>query len=228
MQLDVRLQTVADLVPKAGCVADIGTDHAYLPVALLKCGKAERAVAGDKNSGPCQAARKTIGSEGLEAKIVVREGDGLAVLEPGEAEVICLCGMGGLLMINILAANLATAKSAKYLILQPMTDVFELRTWLYEHGWQLEEEKLAADKKHIYVIMRAALGSAVKPKDSLLYIGPRLYAAKDPLLQMYMDKQLAQLETAKEGMEKGDLTKLAEQYKLTAKKIAWLKEMYLW
>ena len=120
MHLDKRLQAVAALVPEGVSLADIGTDHAYLPVWLWEQGRITRAVAGDIAAGPCRAARNTVAMYGAAGAIEVRQGSGLEVLTPGEVECIAICGMGGSTIISILEASMEIAKDAQRLVLQPM------------------------------------------------------------------------------------------------------------
>ena len=116
MRLDKRLQAVASLVPRGSRFADIGTDHAYLPVWLLEQGVIASAVAGDIAAGPCQAARTTVAMHGAADKIAVRQGSGLAVLVPGEVDCIAICGMGVSTVFMLLSAavfSLTFLKKAK-------------------------------------------------------------------------------------------------------------------
>ena len=103
MHFGPRLEAVAALVPPCRTLADVGTDHAYLPVLLLQEGKIEQAIAGDVVPGPCEAARHTVRQFHLENRITVRQGSGLTVLAPGEAETAVMAGMGAETMLQILA-----------------------------------------------------------------------------------------------------------------------------
>ena len=105
IKLSRRLQTIADQVTQGARVADIGSDHALLPVYLIQSGRCPSAIAGELNTGPFQAARKQTAEAGLKTVIEVRQGDGLSVLEPGEADTVTIAGMGGSLMADILEAG---------------------------------------------------------------------------------------------------------------------------
>ena len=102
MHIDRRLETIANLVPQGCVLADIGTDHAYLPVWLLEKQRISRAIAGDIAAGPCQAARTTVAQFGQHKHVEVRQGSGLKVLSPGEADCIAIAGMGASTIISIL------------------------------------------------------------------------------------------------------------------------------
>ena len=146
MHLDDRLQALADFVPEGARAADIGTDHGYLAVALLQQGKANFVVAGDKNRGPYEAAKRTVHEYAIsEEQISVRLGDGLEVVKPGEVDTVCIAGMGGILMNTILEASPEVTEALKTLVLQPMNGAPELREWLYDHEWHIVDENLVID-----------------------------------------------------------------------------------
>lgn len=187
MELNHRLRRIADLVPAGSVIADIGTDHAYLPVYLVQAGKCPRAIAGDVRPGPLAAARRTVREAALDDKIDLRLGDGLGILKPGEADVAVLAGMGGPLVIRILEAAPYVRRSLKGLILQPMIAVASVRRWLVANGFRIADEDLVADGDRIYEIMAAELGtepghSGSGFPDLVLEIGPRLIEKKHPLV----------------------------------------------
>ena len=143
MRLDGRLAAVAALVPRGARAADVGTDHAYLAIALLNEQDVETVIATDKNEGPCAAARRTISASGFTNRVQVRLGDGLAPLSPGEVDTVCIAGMGGGLIASILAEGAEVLTEVSRLVLQPMNDAAALRQWLYDNGWHIVEESLA-------------------------------------------------------------------------------------
>lgn len=168
MHIDNRLQAVAALVPQGARLADIGTDHAYLPVWLWEQGRIAQAVAGDIAAGPCRAARTTIAMYGASKAIEVRQGSGLAVLKPGEVDCIAICGMGGSTIISILEADMETARTAQCLILQPMAGAAGLRRWLVQQGWSIVAEDLVDDEPHFYEIICAERSNTGKDIVSVL------------------------------------------------------------
>lgn len=212
MHIGSRLETIAQLVPRGSVLADIGTDHAYLPVWLIEQGKIERAIAGDIAAGPCQAARATVAQHGLQQKVEVRMGSGLAVLKPGEAGCITIAGMGASTMISILEADMAVAESAELLVLQPMAGAASLRAWLTSHGWQLVEEELVDDAPHFYEIISARRG--VSPELSAVEraVGPVLLAKGHVLLQEQIARQLASCEQLLTGMGKSERARASAKY----------------
>ncbi|MCQ6558306.1 tRNA (adenine(22)-N(1))-methyltransferase [Paenibacillus mendelii] len=157
IKLSKRLQTIADRVTAGSRVADIGSDHALLPVYLIQSGRIPSAVAGELNSGPCEAARKQTADAGLTGKIAVRQGDGLAVLQPGEVDAITIAGMGGSLMADILESGQQSGKLAgvQELVLQPNVGEDIVRRWLVRRGWVLADEAILEEDGRIYEVLHA-------------------------------------------------------------------------
>ena len=228
MQLDARLQAVADFVPTGSCIADIGTDHAYLAAVLVRTGRAVKAVACDKNAGPCEAARKTIEENDLGDKVTVRQGDGLAPLAPKEVDTACIAGMGGGLIIEILSASPAVLQGLHRLVLQPMNAAFELRQWLYAHGWHLAEEALAQADGRIYEVLAAEPGQQERPADWLLQIGPLLWQKKPMLLHEQLRHILQRQRRAVSGMEQSEAARKSLRYLQLKQQLQELEEKAKW
>lgn len=214
MHIDKRLETIAGLVPPHCVLADIGTDHAYLPVWLLQQGRIDRAIAGDIAAGPCQAARNTVAAYSLQDKVEVRQGSGLEVLAPGEAGCIAIAGMGAGTIISILEADMATAQSAQLLVLQPMAGAASLRAWLLGNGWQLVAEELVDDAPHFYEIIAAQRGQADMSAAAELEVGPVLLAQGHPLLAKQIERKLAEYTRLLSNMERSEQARGSEKYKL--------------
>lgn len=153
IQLSQRLQAVADLAEDAGVVADVGTDHGYIPLFLIACGKAGRAIAMDINEGPLQRAREHIRQYNLQERIETRLSDGLSKLRPGEAQTIVIAGMGGALMKRILIEGEAIAHAAGCLVLQPQSELPMFRRFLVEHGYQILREDMVYEDGKFYSMM---------------------------------------------------------------------------
>lgn len=130
--------------------ADIGTDHAYIPIELIKSGKCERVIATDIRKGPADTAARHIKKQGL--NIEIRVGSGLSVLKPGETEDIIIAGMGGKLICSILAEHPQTA-AASTLILQPMNGQYELRKFLRENNYKTAAEDLTVEGFKVYNLL---------------------------------------------------------------------------
>lgn len=153
MQLSKRLRAVADLVPAGAVLADVGTDHAYIPIALVEEEKIPRALAMDINQGPLMRAEENIRSHGLEKKIEIRLSDGLEKMETGEADTILIAGMGGLLTVRILSAGKEVLDGT--LVLQPQSDLPSVRGWLAKEGYEITAEDLVLEDGKYYPMMRA-------------------------------------------------------------------------
>ncbi|MBR5135399.1 MAG: SAM-dependent methyltransferase, partial [Clostridia bacterium] len=134
---DKRLLCVASMVREKARLADIGTDHAHLPVYLLQQNRIVRAIAADIGEGPADAARRTVQAAGLQDKVTVRVGDGLSVISPEEVTDIVIAGMGGETIVHILKQAPWLKKGQYRLVLQPMSKTVELRAWLYENGFTI-------------------------------------------------------------------------------------------
>ena len=216
MRLDGRLAAVAALVPRGARAADVGTDHAYLAIALLNEQDVETVIATDKNEGPCAAARRTISASGFANRVQVRLGDGLAPLSPGEVDTVCIAGMGGGLIASILAEGAEVLAEVSRLVLQPMNDAAALRQWLYDNGWHIVEESLATADGRLYEIIAAEPGTEETPEPWLLTLGPVLWRDRPPLFARHAKAQTERLRRILRGMEKSETARESEAYRKIA------------
>lgn len=150
-----RLAALAEWVPIGARLADIGTDHALLPVFLAGAGRISFAVAGDVNAGPADAARRQVEEAGLGPVVSVRLGDGLSVLSPGEVDTVCIAGMGGSLIARILEQGAGRLAGVRTLVLSPHVAEDAVRTWLRDHRYVLDRELLLEEDGVIYTLLRA-------------------------------------------------------------------------
>ncbi|MGB9779666.1 tRNA (adenine(22)-N(1))-methyltransferase [Caldanaerobacter sp.] len=186
MRLTKRLKTIVKYVPKGVRLADIGTDHGFIPIYLVKNGIVERVIATDLNWGSLKRAIENIEKEGLKENIDTRLGDGLKVLKAYEVEVAIIAGMGGLLIIKILEEGKEIAKTIKRFIFQPMKDADKLRRYLLYEGYKICEEDLVKERDKFYEIIVAEHGRQ-EIKDEVYYeIGPKLVENSHPLLKEYL------------------------------------------
>ncbi|KLU65897.1 tRNA (adenine(22)-N(1))-methyltransferase [Desulfosporosinus acididurans] len=153
MTLGPRLQLVASLVPLNASLGDIGTDHAYLPIALVEAQRIAKAVAVDVHEGPFKSALNAVKIRQLEPVIDVRLGDGLKPLAAGEVNVLTLAGMGGKTMLEIFAARPKVLQAVTDLIVQPQGGERTLRLSLLNSGWRLKTEQLVKEDERIYTVM---------------------------------------------------------------------------
>lgn len=192
MKLTPRLQAVAGLVPYSLCMADIGTDHAYIPIALIREGRIEYAIAGDIHAGPAQRAREHIEREGLSTKIEVREGSGLSILEKNEVDGVVIAGMGGFMICDILIQESILAGQIKWFILQPQNHISDLRIWLQRNGYKIEREVLAEEGIQLYEILYVTHGYMPPFSEIKAEIGVTESRYRDKLFSKHLNKLINQ------------------------------------
>jgi tRNA (adenine22-N1)-methyltransferase len=206
MRVAERLKKIAGLVPPGARIADIGADHAYLPLWLLENGIIDFAVATDKAAGPCRAAAASVAAAGEAGRIKVRQGDGLSPLKAGEVDTIVIAGLGGTTIAEILAESPRLLAKIDFLLLQPMSGSRALRSWLYGNGWPPAREELAAEGRKLYEIILAKKNPAPQQAsydDFQLEAGPLLLAAGHPLLRQHVGKIASRYARICRNMEKG-------------------------
>ncbi|VVN52102.1 tRNA (adenine(22)-N(1))-methyltransferase [Pseudomonas fluorescens] len=217
--LSMRLERVAAHVPNGARLADIGSDHGYLPVVLLRRGVIEAAVAGEVASTPFQAAERTVRDNGLEQQITVRLADGLAAIEASDAiTVISLCGMGGETIRDILEAGKAHLNGLERLVLQPNGGEQPLRLWLMNNGYRILSEELLHENRFYYEIIVAERAGAMSYTAEELYFGPLQMQARSPVFLAkwqralrLKQKTLAGFEQALQAVPEAKLQELSRQ-----------------
>lgn len=152
-ELGPRLTAAADFVRAGSRMADIGTDHAYLPVFLVATGKCPAAIASDVREGPAASARRAVAEAALEQKISVRVGDGLLTVQPCETDDIVIAGMGGETIAAILQAAPWVKDTRLQLVLQPMSKPEKLRRFLFENGFAIVQETAVKEDGHPYTVL---------------------------------------------------------------------------
>lgn len=229
--LSQRLQAVADLVGETWVVADVGTDHGYIPVFLVSSGKAKRAIAMDVNEGPLARAKEHIRQSGLQAQIEARLSDGLAALQPKEAQAIVIAGMGGALIARILADGRKVARTAKRLVLQPQSELYFFRRFLLEEGYRIVEEDMVYEDGKFYSMMavetvspgmQANMGEMT---DTELAYGPLLLAGNHPVLKQYLLRQREQKQKILENLRKNARQDASERKMQLTKELAEIEEI---
>ena len=174
MKLTDRLLKIASLVDNGKRIADIGTDHGYIPVYLLNQNKIQYAILGDVNKGPLENARKEVTRNKLQDKVDLR------------------LGMGGMLINNLLKANEKVAHTTEKLILQPMQAPEELRMFLYQNGYKILDEHLVREEHRLYeIIVCKYEGLEPQEIDPIYYeIGLKLIQNNDPLLNDFIENKI--------------------------------------
>ena len=204
MELSKRLYAVASLVTEGASVADIGTDHGYIPIYLMKEGIASKVIALDINKGPLERARLHIVGNGLKGQIETRLSDGLCKVTPGEVDTMIAAGMGGALVIKILTEGKKVVDSLTACILQPQSEIWKVRKYLCEHGLVIEEEDMVEEDGKFYPVMRVVHGESEsysaceyqygKPETYEMYeyiYGKKLLEKRHPVLHKYLLREIS-------------------------------------
>lgn len=224
MRLSDRLKMTAALVTKGNIVADVGCDHGYSSVWLVREKIAPRCIAMDLREGPLAHAKESIAFFHQQERIETRLSDGLDELKPGEADTILICGMGGLLTVDILRRGIDCVRAAKELVLQPQSDLAEVRRFIYSIGWHIDAEDMCKEDGKYYPCMRAvpdekgetvcegpsgvdscrgnvseAESCPLSPAE--LEFGPILLETNHPVLNEWMAVEHAKLQRIKAGIE---------------------------
>lgn len=216
MDLSKRLQTVADMIQAHGAVADIGTDHAYIPIYLILSGKMEYAIAMDVRKGPLLRARENIKAYQLEDKIQTRLSDGLEKLLDDEVDTIVIAGMGGALMARILCDGSHALHTKKELILQPQSESYKVRRQLHAMGYRIAAEKMILDEGKFYTVIRAVGGRETYEREVEYDYGKCLLEQRNEILEQFLQKELTSCKKIEENL-------LAHQTKGAKKRMEELK-----
>lgn len=197
--LTPRLLAVTRLARKGKTIADIGTDHAYIPVYMTLKGIAPCAIASDIKRGPLLRAQETIRKYGAEHLVKTVLSDGLANIDESSVDDIIIAGMGAETIISIISACARLHNADRRFILQPMSDIPKLRTYLYDNGFTIEKEALAKEGEKFYIIM--SVKSAISDKPKLLdIIYGKLGNGEQEML--YLDNLIYRYERALNGLLK--------------------------
>lgn len=196
IKLSGRLRCVASHVPQGGCLLDVGSDHAYLPIYLVQENIISRALAGEVVAGPYQSALDNVANHQLQDQISVRLANGLAAMDLSDGvDVITICGMGGRLIAEILEAGQDKWQGIKRLILQPNNREDDLRKWLMTNGFRLVTEEIVPENGKCYEILVAEQGQADLTAAEVRF-GPYLMREKSPVFQAKWQDELAKLSWA--------------------------------
>ena len=228
IQLPKRIQKIVDLIPPSSCIADIGCDHAYVPIEAVRQGKAQHAIACDVRTGPLQHAEEHILFAGLAGKIETRCSDGLGRVQAGEADTVVMAGMGGPLMERLLLGRL---DDFPHFVLSPQSEIPHFRHFLLDQGMKIEEETMLVEDGKYYVILNVsknqeghtstacapgserdgqeALQDAAYMREEDFLYGGRLLQRKDPVLKAFLKKEKQRYE---EILTKTDAAEIRAAY----------------
>lgn len=233
MKISKRLEVIASFLTEGSRFADIGTDHAYLPCYICLNDQEASAIAGEKNKGPYEQAKKNVQRYQLEERIEVRLGDGLEVLEDAQITELIIAGMGGPLIVDILQKGKQYLHTVQKMVLQPNVAENKVREWLLENDYMLTNETMVKENDHIYEILVATQPNAKKALhpysaeqlEKELFFGPFLFARKTPIFyekwQKILRKKRKVLRQLQFAKKQPDIKKI-QQFK---KEVRWIEEV---
>ncbi len=228
MGLSLRMQRVADMVEPCERAADIGCDHGYVSIYLVEQGIADHVLAMDVRKGPLSRAEANIRQKQLQTRIECRLSDGLERLQPGEADTILLAGMGGPLMIDILTKGSNKRLGTETLIVQPQSDIPEVRRYLHRIGYEITAEDMLQEDGKYYTVMKAKPSATATDADTdKLWseaeeqYGKLLLEKQPPVLKQYLEREERQLTQLQEQLNH-QATEKANQ------RLAELQELLKW
>ena len=203
MRLSKRLKLIADKVPSCDTLADIGSDHAYVPIYLIENNICKKALATDIKDGPNLVAQKNIKKFDMEKRIEILKGSGLKPIKEKEVEIIIIAGLGGVQITEILENDFEKAKKSRLIILQPMNYTELVRKWLNSNGFKICDEELIKEDNKLYVVISVVYTGKNRTFDEFdFYIGRSLIEKNDPLLLEYIKRNIKKVEKILTGMQK--------------------------
>lgn len=229
MELSKRLMCIVDNMDKCESLIDVGTDHGYIPIYVVKEGICNFAIASDINKGPKEKAENNVRFEGLSEKVKCRLGGGLSTISLGEVQVAIIAGMGGNLIRDIILEDIEKVKGFSYMILQPAQNSEVLREFLYTHSFEIIKEDLTIDEGIFYEVFKVKYSeNKINSHEDPFYyeISKNLINKKHPLfidfLQSKLDKYKSIISFIKEDTESANKRK-----KEVMSKIEKIKELLL-
>lgn len=210
MILSDRLSAAASMVTRGYRLADVGTDHGFVPIWLVRNGHVPSAIAMDVNRGPLERAKEHIAQAGLNEFIQTRLSDGLCALSVDEADSILIAGMGGALTVRILEKDPPAELGAAELILQPQSEISRVREYLCRAGWRIDAEEMVLEEGKYYPMMHCVRGDmTLTPQEA--EFGPCLIASGHPVLLKYLTFRERVLRANLENLQKGSSGRALER-----------------
>lgn len=205
IRLSKRLTALANMVTDGNRLADIGTDHGYIPIYLCQTGKIPSALAMDIGKGPLQQAQTHIAEHGLSEQIKIRLSDGMAALQSGEADTILIAGMGGGLVMKILSEGAEKLTGREELILQPQSEITLVREFLRMRNFQILDEDMILEDGKYYPMMKVIKQKAAEqtkdvPQNVADAFGPILLQKRHPVLKEWLERELKTTDTVMEQL----------------------------
>lgn len=225
MKLSKRLLTIAGLVEKNSIVADIGTDHGYVPGYLIENKISKKVIGSDISKGSLEKITDYVKEIGFENQIEIRLGDGLKVIKPYEVDTVIIAGMGGVLIKEILDYDKNVTDSITNFILQPMIGAKELRIYLIQNGFEIIKEELAKEENKYYEIIHAKKGKGYIEKDIYYEIGESLILEKHPVVKEFIENKIMMAEGVLRELQGKRTEKMEQKYKEVSNRIQEYKEV---
>ncbi len=224
--LSLRLERVAAHVPAGARLADIGSDHGYLPVALMRRGAITAAVAGELAATPFHSAQRTVRDNGLETRISVRLANGLAAIEAAdEISALTICGMGGETIRDILDSGKARLSGQERLILQPNGGEQPLRQWLMDNGYSILSEEVLRENRFDYEILVAERAGPVSYSPEQLYFGPLQMQARTPAFLLKWQRLLRHKQQTLTHFTQAGAAVPAEKVQDITRQVRWINQL---
>lgn len=224
MQLSIRLSAIAKCVPQGSRVIDVGTDHAYIPIYLIKKGIAKSCLATDINKGPLEKARKNLLAHKID-HVKLKQTNGLEGISEDVGEVVMISGMGGYLIVDILKKSQSLVEKMQKLILQPQQDIEEVRKYLHAIGFKIEEEDFIQDEEKYYTIIVAVPGEECYDKAYEYTYGKCLIEKKLPLFKAWIMEKRSKQEAIYSALENQDSESALQRKEELMKEIQTLREV---
>lgn len=227
MDMSFRLENIAAMVDSCRCMADVGTDHGYIPIYLVKNKIVERAIASDVNKGPVMKAKRNVALEGVEHQVECRLGGGLGVLQPHEADGVVIAGMGGNLIRDIIEDDLDVFKALDFAVLQPVQNPEVLRKHLVENNYVIIDEELCIDEDIFYEIIKVKHreGHVNEKADEIYYeVSKVLWEKKHPLINEFIGRKIAKYEKVLLNIKENSHSAMSRKSEVQ-QKISKLKEL---
>lgn len=224
MKLSKRLETVASFAVQGSRIADIGTDHGYIPIFLVSNGIAESAIAMDIGKGPLERAQSHIESWGLSHKIETRLSDGLEKLKPGEADTVVIAGMGGELMVHILEEGKHMWDFVSRWICSPQSELDRFRHYLADNGFFIQHETMVLDEGKYYTVMVFRRGVMRYEKEAEYAFGKCLIEEGSQVFREYLKKEKNRVEQVLSSLEGKESEAVIRAKKSLLEELSLIKE----
>lgn len=201
MRLSKRLALVASFVKEGSSLADIGTDHGYIPIALTEAGTVTKAIAMDVRQGPLDRAKEHIREHRLGDRIETRLSDGAEQLQAGEVNTVVIAGMGGELVIHIMEGGRHLWESVDHWILSPQSEFYKVRRFLGDQGFTITREAMVEEDGKYYTVMEVSRGRMEEMSQAEYLYGKYLIRDKNQVLREFLTREQVKLLKIREQLE---------------------------